>query len=102
MAYPDLIMQMIHPERQRSYAEYILKSGNHLLALVKDVLDLAKIESGSLQVSIEHVALPDLLDEVTSTVEAMARQSGIALSSMPLPGTSWRCGPIGRGSCRCW
>ena len=66
--------------KQMEYVNYILRGGNHLLELIKDVLDLAKIESGQLGVSLEPVAVAELLREFAETMRAQAREREIALS----------------------
>jgi CheY-like chemotaxis protein/two-component sensor histidine kinase len=50
----------------------ILKSGNHLLSLIDEVLDLAKIESGNITISPEVVAVCPLIEDVVFTVKSMA------------------------------
>jgi signal transduction histidine kinase len=57
----------------------ITRAGRHLLELINEVLDLARIESGRLNLSPEEVDLPELLDECLSLVAPMAEQRGIRL-----------------------
>jgi signal transduction histidine kinase/DNA-binding response OmpR family regulator len=64
---------------QVKYARTILSAGNDLLALINDVLDLAKIEAGRMDVHPEPVALADLLDDLRRTFEPIAAQKGLAL-----------------------
>ncbi|MGA7924200.1 MAG: PAS domain S-box protein [Thermoplasmata archaeon] len=52
----------------REYLAIILNSGNHLLQLINDVLDLAKVESGKLELSPALVDIPKAVDEVCSTL----------------------------------
>jgi|GEM_PF-1543821 len=54
-------------ERQERFVDQIVGSGNHLLSLIGDVLDLAQIESGSLSMSIGAVSVKDA---ITDTIEA--------------------------------
>ncbi len=58
---------------------HILQAGWFLLALINDVLDLAAVESGKLQVLLQSVALDSVLPDCQALVEAQARQHGIAL-----------------------
>ncbi|MEC4983834.1 MAG: ATP-binding protein [Oscillatoria sp. PMC 1068.18] len=59
-----------------------LQKGNeaalHLLSIVNDVLDIAKIESGKLAVNLEQVLLNELLEEVIDIQSAIMRQKGLA------------------------
>ena len=66
-------------ETQKDYVGYILKSGQHLLELINDVLDLTKIEAGKVELSIEDVCARDVLDECLSLVHAMADERGIGI-----------------------
>ena len=54
---------------QREYLTDILNSGNHLLSLINDVLDLAKIESGKLDLRPVSFALSDAIEEVCSSMK---------------------------------
>ncbi|WP_332861506.1 PAS domain S-box protein [Janthinobacterium svalbardensis] len=60
--------------QKRTFVQNIVTSGRHLLTLINEILDLAKIESGSLSLSIEAVALPALIEEVRVMVEEQAQQ----------------------------
>lgn len=55
---------------------HILTSGQHLLRLINDVLDLAKVEAGKISFVPEPVNLVALTEEVTSTLSAMAAKKG--------------------------
>ncbi|MFC4487612.1 PAS domain S-box protein [Tepidiphilus baoligensis] len=79
-------------ERQRRHVEQIHRSGQHLLALVNDVLDLARIEAGRLSLSLEPVALRTLLDEALELVAPLADEKGIRIhdhSRAAPPGRVW-------------
>lgn len=66
------------PEHAENVGE-ILKAGRHLLELINEVLDLAKIEAGRLDLVLEPVACCDVINESLNLVRAMAEQYGIQL-----------------------
>jgi PAS domain S-box-containing protein len=59
--------------------EKIQGAGKHLLGLINDILDLSKIEAGRMDVYLEQVSLPRLLDEVKTIVDPMVKKNGNAL-----------------------
>ncbi len=63
--------------RQRSYTESIRRAGNHLLHLVNDALDLARIEAGKLELQAQPFALRAMLDEVVELMKPLAQQRGL-------------------------
>ncbi|GAB3627997.1 hypothetical protein GCM10027419_28480 [Pandoraea terrae] len=62
---------------QQTSIDQILRAGWHLLELINEVLDLAKIESGQVSMSPEPVSLIDALHECQSMIEPQAQQRGI-------------------------
>jgi signal transduction histidine kinase/CheY-like chemotaxis protein len=65
--------------QKREFANHILKSGRHLLTLINEILDLAKIESGAVALSLEPVALNEILHECEGMVAPLASARGIRL-----------------------
>ena len=57
----------------------IQKNGQHLLHLINDVLDMAKIESGRMNVNPERFLVHDLLEEVTSITSTLASEKNLSL-----------------------
>jgi PAS domain S-box-containing protein len=64
---------------QREYLTDILNSGNHLLSLINDVLDLAKIESGKLDLHPVPVKLADAVEQVASTLRPQLQERQLGL-----------------------
>lgn len=64
------------PEQQESIAQ-ILKAGWHLLALINEILDLAKVESGQVPMSVEPVSVAEVMLECQAMIEPLAQQRGI-------------------------
>ena len=54
----------------------VLGAGRHLLALINAILDLSKIEAGKMELAVETVRVPMLIDEVMSTARMLAEQNG--------------------------
>lgn len=68
---------------QRPQVSHILRAGQHLLALINEVLDIARIEAGRLPLNIEPIALPTVLHEALTLVSPMAADSAIHLAALP-------------------
>ncbi|MCK5444365.1 MAG: PAS domain-containing protein [Rhodospirillaceae bacterium] len=64
---------------QKESVDHIMKGGQHLLELINDVLDLAKIESGKTDLSIEDISISEILDECLSLITPMADARGIKI-----------------------
>ncbi|CAN7321652.1 PAS domain S-box protein [Pseudoduganella sp. LjRoot289] len=70
--------------QRKTFMGHILKAGEHLLTLINEILDLAKIESGTVQFSMEPVGVQDLLQEAYRMVEVAASQRGIRVIVPPV------------------
>ncbi|MDC6726474.1 sensor histidine kinase, partial [Leclercia adecarboxylata] len=66
-------------DKQVRHADIIHRAGHELLELINDVLDLAKIESGRMQLKLEPLNLRELLNELDVALGPMAEQKGLAL-----------------------
>jgi PAS domain S-box-containing protein len=80
VGYTDLLeMGIAGPlnEGQRSHLERIRASSQHLLTLVNEILDLAKVESGQLQVARDRVALAETVESVLGLILPQAARAGV-------------------------
>ncbi len=66
-------------EKQKRYVGNIYSSGNHLLQLINNILDIAKIEAGRLSLYCEEFPVAPVIEETVSIVEMLARKKDIAL-----------------------
>jgi len=70
----------VTPE-QADKLDKIDASGHHLLGVINDILDLAKIEAGRMTLESEEFSFAEALRDVLTTVETLARQKSLALTS---------------------
>jgi signal transduction histidine kinase len=69
----------VEPERYREYVGLIHNSGELLLSLINDILDMSKIEAGRMELAVEPLETAALAEACRTLVIGMARDSGIAL-----------------------
>jgi PAS domain S-box-containing protein len=72
-------------DRQLKYSNNILKSGRHLLQLINDILDLAKVEAGRTELSRHSFAVTSALSEVQTIVKTLANKKHINLEFFAVP-----------------
>ncbi|MCQ4277608.1 CHASE domain-containing protein [Pseudomonas stutzeri] len=68
-------------EKQVRHADIMHRAGHDLLQLINDVLDLAKIEAGHMQIKSEPLDIGELLAELMAALQPMADQNGLSLTS---------------------
>ena len=66
------------PEEEREFIQEAYQSAIHLLDLIDDILDIAKIEAGKLQIDLEPVNIDDILTMVQSQTRAQVREKGLS------------------------
>ena len=76
-------------DRYREYAEIIHKSGSHLLNLINDVLDMAKVDAGKLEMHFEPVQLFKVISDCVRVVGQQAKQSNIGICIKLYDGIEW-------------
>jgi signal transduction histidine kinase len=67
-------------EKQDEYLDDILSSGNHLLSLINDVLDLSKVEAGQVELEVAPFSLREVLERGVVMVRERAVNNGVHLS----------------------
>jgi signal transduction histidine kinase len=85
LGYAELLVDGIYgvlPERPRGVLERIQNNGKHLLALINDVLDLAKIEAGQLTLTLEDYSLPEVVNSVVTAAEPLATSKGLKFTAI--------------------
>jgi signal transduction histidine kinase/DNA-binding response OmpR family regulator len=77
-------------ERQARYVNHIHTSGEHLLRLINDILDLSKIEAGRLQLNIEDVSVDFIFGEVCDSLQPLVDKNAHKLLQSAPPGLAVR------------
>jgi PAS domain S-box-containing protein len=79
LGFGQLLELSVQEPQQATHVRQILHGGKHLLALINEVLDLARVESGQMTVSLEPVVLRPLLEECLTLVRPQAEAREIRL-----------------------
>jgi len=82
LGFADVILEGLDgplTENMNNDLGLIYKNGQHLLHLINDVLDMAKIESGKMNLNVEKFNLQEVIEEVTSITSTMASEKNLAL-----------------------
>jgi signal transduction histidine kinase/CheY-like chemotaxis protein len=72
-------------EEQRDGVAHVLRGGRHLLALINEVLDVARIEAGALSLSPEPVAIVDIVQHAVDLIRPLATERRLTITIDPLP-----------------
>ncbi len=83
IGFTGIILQGISgkiTEDQRKELTMVENSANHLLALINDVIDVSKIETGKVELFIEEINLADLMQEVNDSFKVVADEKNLKLS----------------------
>jgi signal transduction histidine kinase/HAMP domain-containing protein len=86
VGWTDLLEeQKVEPETLRRGLKQVRQSARVLLALIDDLLDLARLERGALALELKPVALPDVIQRSLDTVRLMAESRGVVMIVAPFP-----------------
>ena len=80
----NLLARTSLSDQQQEYLRIIRSSGQHLLAVLNDVLDMAKITSGKLELSSESFNLCDSMQQAVRPLALQAQEKGLAFEGTPL------------------
>jgi PAS domain S-box-containing protein len=79
LGFGQLLERQNPTDTQRSRVGHIISAGRHLLNLINEVLDISRVETGNLQLSLEPVCLADALEEALSLMRPLAAERRIEL-----------------------
>ncbi|HSV62632.1 MAG TPA: PAS domain S-box protein, partial [Chthoniobacterales bacterium] len=90
LGFGQLLDRQSPSEIQRPRIRYILSAGRHLLNLINEVLDISRIEAGTLQLSLEPVCIEEAIGEALDLMRPLASERKITLgTSEPLDSTTY-------------
>ena len=81
LGFGQLLTMSDLDERQRANVEHILSAGRHLLDLINEILDISRIESGDLRLSLEPVSVRSVIGDAVDLVTPIAEPRRIAVSA---------------------
>jgi len=73
-------------DKQKDYLGHVSRASKHLLGIINEVLDLARIEAGQITLHPETVSLPEFLEEIRDLVAPMVSEKSLTCQSMCEPG----------------
>ena len=82
IGFSEVLLERMFGEinpKQDEYLQDILSSGRHLLSLINDILDLAKIEAGRMELEVTDFDLPQAIDNAVTLVRERAARRAITL-----------------------
>lgn len=68
---------ILHKDKTRRYAENIISSGNRLLGMISDLLELAKTRAGKVELHIEKTSLPEIIDVAVASFSLQTKKKKI-------------------------
>jgi two-component system cell cycle sensor histidine kinase PleC len=86
LGFSDMLREDAFAPKRREYSTLIHDSGQHLLALINDILDLARIEAGRLALREEAVKMSDLATECIELIAVKVREGKTAIVTNIAPG----------------
>ena len=81
LGFTQLLQMSDLSEEDRDSVERILAAGNHLLALINELIDIARIESGEFSLSVEPVAVQPVVEETCRLMTPLAADRSITISA---------------------
>lgn len=89
LGFSQLLAMDIQDEQSKDNIDEIYNAGQHLLALIDEVLDLSKIEAGKINVSLEDVSLKLLIQDCVNLIDSSAQERSISIVNHVEAGESY-------------
>lgn len=92
LGFSNVLLQEFFGElnpKQRDYLERIHESGQHLLDLINDILDLSRLEAGRMELDLQAIYILDICEGVINLVQERATEQGLTLQLEIAPEVEW-------------
>jgi signal transduction histidine kinase/FixJ family two-component response regulator len=86
LGFSEALYYKLNSEQQKKMVKSVLSSGNLLMSLLNDILDLSKIEAGKLDITFQPVNLSSIIDEIIMLFKDKAQAKDLNLLSNVYPG----------------
>lgn len=80
LGFAELLQQSDLPEEQARYVDIIAHSGQSMMAILNDILDISKIEAGELTVDLKPVDVPLLIEECIGLYRSQIENAGVSVA----------------------
>ena len=79
LGYNQLMKKELRDPKLLHYQRKIEQSGNLLLSIINNVLDMARIESGKMELDVNYAQVSDIVEEINGVFESTAKKKGVQL-----------------------
>ncbi len=79
IGFAELLKLNVHDSKLLTYVNSIISSGKILIALIDDILDLSRIESGLLKLHFDYIDINDFINYISNSFDSEAKEKGIYL-----------------------
>ncbi|HEY9623750.1 MAG TPA: CHASE4 domain-containing protein [Crinalium sp.] len=83
--YAQILEMTSLDSEQQDYVQSIIQSGNNLLTIINDILDLSRLEAGELKLEFEEFDLPMIMDGLVRLFQREAAEKGLLLTAVVAP-----------------
>ncbi len=96
LGFGQILERRLDGTQYADSVHHVVRAGRHLLALINDVLDISRIESGEMAMSLEPVAVSGIVEETLTMLRPLAEAGGVTLEATGGPPDTFAVGDAAR------
>jgi len=81
IGFSELLLETKLSSEQREFVDIIMSRGNDLISIIRDILDLTKLEAGMLSLADEDYDLLEIVNESLQTIQFLAKEKSLSINS---------------------